>query len=109
MEDEDGVNGNRFEDVDTEMRDMKIKCRENRDREQHMKNKEEAIGIGTNFGDCRRSYNEESDNREKTEDDIAILNSLAEEGRLDEKVQVHGRMNGEESNNNPTKQPVVGV
>lgn len=88
---------------------MKIKHREERDGEHHMKNEEETIGIGTDFGDSGCAKNEKSDDCEETEDDIAILNSLAEEGRLNEKIQVHGRMNREENDNNPTKQAVIRV
>lgn len=74
-----------------------------------MKNEEKAIGIGSNFRHGGRANNEKSGDCEETKDDIAIQNSFAEKGESYEKVQVHGCMNEEKSNNNSTKEPVVGI
>lgn len=109
LEDQDEIDKSGFEDVDAEVGDVEVENWEDREGYGHVDDEEEEVVLPPNPGESCRAEDEEAGDGEETEDHVAVLNSLDEEGFLDEEVQVEGSVQGEEQEHDSAEGTMVGV
>lgn len=76
LEDEEGVDGEGFEDVDAEVGDVEVEDGEEEDGEGDVGVEEEAVGKVADFGEGGREEEGCAGDGGEAEDDIPILDSL---------------------------------
>lgn len=76
LEDEECVDGDGFEDIDTEVGDMEVEDGEQEDREGHVGIEEDAVGKVANFGEGGGEEDRCAGYGGEAEDDVPISDSL---------------------------------
>lgn len=88
---------------------MKVEYWQQRDGEDNMEDKKDAVRIITNFREGGSAQDEQSSYGEESENYIAVSDSFRQKGRLNIEIQVQEGVHGEEGDENSAEEPVVWV
>ena len=95
MKDQHDVDGGRFEDVDTEMRDMEIEDRKKHDGEEHVADEENAVGVIAHFRKGGGPKDEEGGDSREAKNNVAVTDAFGEQSLLNVKIQIERSVQGE--------------
>lgn len=101
LKDQHNVDGGRFEDVNTQMRDMEIEDRKKHDGEEHMADEENAVGVVAHFREGGGTKDKEGGDSREAENNIAVTDAFGEQALLNVKIQIERSVQGEKGDEDP--------